>query len=237
MDIYNYKGYKIEIIQDEFYGSPNDLEDNECFLIYSHRSFTVEKEGFNVSNISNYLHAKKEVELNNDSNGDYQEEINSYPKLKEYYIFPVEAYIHSGINLSLFTDTMTCLFDSSVCGYILIKKYLIDYYPNLNSNQDRENKAVELAEGLIESWNDYLSGNVYGYIIKKPNLYYQISEENLMEILNGNNHINKDEFYSRSTGTTILEEINSCWGFYGDPDGYILEEAKSVVDTLNLKNE
>ena len=56
-DIY-YKGYKIKIRQDEDSESPNDWGDENLFLVYDHRQFTVKREGFNVESIYHWMYAK-----------------------------------------------------------------------------------------------------------------------------------------------------------------------------------
>ena len=94
MNLYNYKGYRIRIEPDENPESPDDWGNDDIFLIYHHRQFTIEREGFDVHEIDE----------------------------DKYYIFLVEAYIHSGISLRLFTGTKYCKFDSSVSGYVLVRK-------------------------------------------------------------------------------------------------------------------
>jgi hypothetical protein len=66
-------------------------------------------------------------------------------------------------------------------------------------------EARETAQSYIETWNDYLSSNVYGYVIE----------------------------------TKAGEEVESCWGFYGDYDAKdgVISEAKSVVDHLTQKGK
>ena len=127
-DIY-YKGYKIRIRQDEFAESPDDWGNKNLFLIYDHRDFTVKREGFEPIDIY-------------ESGLAYE---------KKYWIFLVEAYIHSGVRLSLFSGTKQCMWDSSVSGYILASK----------EEFELEETARNASEGLIETWNEYLSGDVW----------------------------------------------------------------------------
>ncbi len=55
-----------------------------------------------------------------------------------------------------------------------------------------EEQAKDAAEVLIETWNQYLSGDVYGY-----RLFYNPAD------------LNEDEIDD-------MDELDSCWGFYGD---------------------
>lgn len=90
--------------------------------------------------------------------GETNEEAKDY--IKKYHIFGLEAYIHSGVVLALsregnFVDRQ---WDVSQLGLVFVSK---------KETQSRK-KAHRLALGLIEGWNDYLSGNVYGFLIEDP---------------------------------------------------------------------
>jgi hypothetical protein len=75
---------------------------------------------------------------------------------KKYHIFLTKTYIHSGVVLALdesgreFPDER---WDVSRCGCVLVSK----------KETRSKKKAYKLASNLIDIWNDYLSGNVYGY--------------------------------------------------------------------------
>ena len=195
-DIY-YKGYKIRIREDENADSPDEWEDDNLFLVYNHRQFNITRRGFSPINIY--------------ENGAIYE--------KEYWIFLVEAYIHSGISLSLFVDKKQRNWDSSLSGYILASK-----------NEFKDLKiAYDAAEGLIETWNQYLSGEVYGYIIEKPTTYYRITEKNLKD-LNDAGNIEYETIIEFSDIEDEWEEVDSCWGFYGQDAA--IDEAEMVIDYL-----
>jgi hypothetical protein len=217
----DYKGYKIKIRQDEFYESPNDWGDDEVFLVYDHRQFYVERAGFAPQSIYHYLYAKDMVNSGNDIDGNYQEELESYYEYENFHIFPVEAYIHSGVSLSLFSGTKQCKWDSSVSGYILASK---EEFEDLET-------AANYAEGLIETWNQYLSGDVWGYIVEKADCYFEISKPDLEEITNKvHGYINLEEFYNKAEEDHIWTEIDSCWGFYGQDAA--INEAKLIIDDI-----
>lgn len=74
-----------------------------------------------------------------------------------YHVFGLEAYIHGGVRLALLNEGNFCdrSWDVSNVGAVLVAK---EEWPG-------PAEARKTALGLIEDWNDYLSGNVYGYAI------------------------------------------------------------------------
>ena len=214
----DYKGYKIKIAYDEDCESPDDWGDDERFLVLTHKQFDVQRKGFRPIDIYNHLNNKV---------GDEDFEKYNNPEYDNYYIFQVEAHIHSGIVLRLFNGRKQCQWDSSVTGFVLIKK-----------EDTTEEQAKEYAERLIETWNQYLSGEVYGYVVEEANVYYQISKQDLTEVINKpHGYINLEEFYVRAEEDHDWGYIDSCYGFYGDPEeSGCIDEAKRIIDNL-VKDE
>ncbi len=86
--------------------------------------------------------------------GSINEEAKEY--LKRYYIFGLEAYIHSGVRLALSNEGNFCdrQWDVSQLGLVFVSK----------EEWKTRAKAREAALGLISTWNEYLDGNVYGIV-------------------------------------------------------------------------
>jgi hypothetical protein len=91
----------------------------------------------------------------------------------DYWIFPLFAYIHSGIALSL--GAFGCRWDSGQIGYVLVKR---------SEHWSTEAAAMAAAGSVVAEWNQYLSGDVYGY-----------------RVLDADG-----------------DDVDSCWGFYGETD-------------------
>ena len=74
----------------------------------------------------------------------------------DYHVLPLYAYIHGGVALSLgngsypFNDQ----WDSGQVGWVLVKKRC--GFRNIR----------KAAQSLVEEWNTYLSGDVWGYEIE-----------------------------------------------------------------------
>lgn len=116
---------------------------------------------------------------------------------KTHHIFGLEAYIHSDVSLSLagegkFTDRD---FDVSQIGAVFVSK----------QEFGGKAEARKVAEGLVSTWNEYLSGDVYGYVVTKANA-------------------------CKTCGHDEPEQVGSCWGFYGSYEDGALAEARSFVD-------
>ncbi len=146
MDI-QYRGCNIAIIHDENAQAPDEWGNEDCFLVHYHRSCTIEN---------------KKILDEQDLAGIYRnEKTDKVKELKhDYWIFPVSAYIHSGVSLSL-EKSFPCDsdgWDTSHVGAIFIRKKAEKSW-RLSKN------AYGVAEGLLEEWNNYLSGEVYGFEI------------------------------------------------------------------------
>jgi len=211
-----YKNHTIKIIQDEICESPNEWGNTDLFLVHDHRDFTVKREGFEGQKLYNYyellsmINSPKTTKEDKES---FLEEINdNYSKFDNYFIFPVFAYIHSGIALSLGNNSypFSCSFDTSFAGFIVADKKQLDFdYNRKNNDKFKDLSDQEIAyifaEGLIEEWNDFLSGNVYGF---------QIFDNNDLD-----------------------NEIDACYGFYGNPEkSGIIGDCYSIIDNLIKKN-
>ena len=133
------EGFKLEIFQDEDSQSPDEWGNTDAFLVYDHRQFSVERKGYDPEEIFQSFQTK-----------------NTY---EGYHVFPLFAYIHSGVSLSLgrseypFNDR----WDTSYRGFVLVKKQ--------KGWSFRRDTARKVAEGIVSEWNMYLSGDVYGYQI------------------------------------------------------------------------
>lgn len=124
----------IEIYQESCPDSPDYFRDDPFFLIAGHRQFCVEKEGW-----------------------DYRDRNHDKEK---YFIAPIEAYIHSGVSLAFsyqgnFPDRQ---WDVSQVGYIVVDR--------IECGGDKpasDEVCKQIAESLLEEWNVYLDGRVFGY--------------------------------------------------------------------------
>lgn len=122
--------------------SPDSWADDGLFLVHYHRDFDV----------------RRDVVVTQDQLvGLLKAEADSLPG---YWIFWTKAYIHSGVHLALSSGGFDCDpggWDTSHCGAVLASK-----------KEFRKRATAEKAAlSLIEAWNQYLSGDVYGLVIEQ----------------------------------------------------------------------
>lgn len=140
-ETFDHAGYTIQLHQDSDAQAPEN--DDEVFIVTTrNRYFQVDQEGFDLDDIRDGKHNRK------------------------YHVFPVYAYIHGGVALSLgrggqFSDQ----WDSGQIGYVLCAKSSFKTKPR-KASFGVIPSAEQSARTYIESWNQYLSGDVYGYVIE-----------------------------------------------------------------------
>lgn len=170
--VIEYNGYSINIDTDDDCDSPDTWGNEDCFVVYDHRQFFVNRKGFDPREIFEQTQRTKRMFYDG------------------CHVFTLNAYIHSGVALSLAQDQypFTDRWDVSTTGYVIVKK---------EKGSFTRKQARRLAQGLVETWNEYLSGDVYGFTIESP------------------------------TG----EQLDSCWGYYGDSGiEQLTDECKYTID-------
>lgn len=133
---FEHHGVTVEIHQDEDAHSPQENGDEGLFLVSGHDQFYVMPPG-------------EKGRL------DWDEVKERYQKT--HWCFSIEAYIHSGVHLSMshqgnYPDRR---WDVSQVGAIFAAK-----------KEWRLSKSAEKsARSYLNAWNQYLSGDVWGYIV------------------------------------------------------------------------
>lgn len=149
-----YKGREIEIYYDHDYDYTDWINEDDTFIVYDHREFYVKKEGFNPNNI-----------------------FESYSKGKKIYdghwFFPLYAYIHSGVSLSLRRGTD--VWDTSFKGFVLVKREKGWSYTR--------KRAIKIAESTIDEWNHCLSGEIYRFSTENDSCGGFIGPEGLKDAI------------------------------------------------------
>ena len=162
------KGITVEIVQDTDPINPREDAIGCCLgtMVCWHRRYRLgEKHGYEMP-------SDFEAEWNNDN----------------AVILPLYLYDHSGITMR--TSPFSCPWDSGQVGVIYVShEKIIKEYGALN--EDTLKKATDCLVAEVEVYDQYLTGDVYGYVVKKV---------------------------TQCKGCKDMEAeiVDSCFGFYGD---------------------
>jgi len=99
-------------------------------------------------------------------------------------ILPLYLYDHSGITMS--TSPFHCPWDSGQVGFIFVSK------DKVKEEGMDETKVEQYLKGEVETYDQYLTGDVWGYKV------YEVT--------------------TCSLGHEHEKLVDSCWGFYGEEE-------------------
>lgn len=167
-----YKGYTIQVYQDEDPENPRTAWDNFGHMICLHSRYSLgDKHDMTIYEVEKLQWSKDIVSL---------------------YLY---LYDHSGLTMR--TYPFHCPWDSGKVGLVYVTKEEIrkEYSCKLVTKKIRE-KAIALLKSEVEIYDQYLTGNVWGYRIFGPQ----------------------------------GEERDSCWGFFGNYNEYMVPDCKQLID-------
>lgn len=149
-EVTKYKGYDIKVVADDCNDSPRDW-DNLGTMLCFHKKY----------NLGDKTDLKSE-----DFNG--WDEIETYLKndLKAVIILPLYLYDHSGITIA--TSPFSCPWDSGRVGLIYVtKEAIMKNFMVKKWSKKLIDRSVKILEAEVKTYDQYLTGDVWGYIIKK----------------------------------------------------------------------
>lgn len=113
------------------------------------------------------------------------EELTAYIKKNKAIALPLYLYDHGGITMK--TSPFSCPWDSGQVGYIFVLP------EKIKAGKITKKQALAYMEGEVKIYDQYLTGDVYGFTITKQNT-------------------------CKTCKHAEDEHVDSCWGFYGsDP--------------------
>ena len=156
--IIEHRGLRLEIIRDDDASNPEDMTDSPVYLVHFHRQFE---------------RCPKEVPFSN-ING-FREFIREGAS-EEWAVFLVTAEIHGGVSLSVYSDVRSfdpderrsLGWDTSLVGAVLIQKDPKYWGDDITDDGFGEHTWEAVAEAHVAEWNQYLSGDVWGYRVIDP---------------------------------------------------------------------
>lgn len=146
----NHRNLTIRIHSDEDVQSPEEWGNDDLYLLAWHRDFHVTRPGYK----------RPDDVLKGDDAGEDEDPRDIRDAITaDYHVFDLTAYIHSGVALYLGSPNLAHDpggWDTSRVGIVLVSRV---EWPD-------EDGARKAALSLVEEWNTYLSGDVYGYVIE-----------------------------------------------------------------------
>jgi hypothetical protein len=165
-----YKGFTIRIIQDQAAESPRE-DSNLGTLVGWHRRYNIGDEQPRETPEDYMLQMVRDID---EGLAERLEDESDSEKLatrvgrfleRQYIILPVYMYEHSGVMLK--TSAFSCPWDSGQVGFIYVSLASVrkEYSWKVVTKARRQQSETYLS-GEVEVYSDYLSGNVYGYVIE-----------------------------------------------------------------------
>lgn len=148
----DYRGYRIKVTADSYVSSPREDDNLFVFAFYGKvMGDATEK-------------PRKE---------DYNSIEELTAAIEKHFdacmVVPIYCYDHSGISIS--TAPFGCRWDSGVCGFAILtketcKSELIDAHGKQRFTPKLRALAERILEGEVETYNNYINGEVYDYTIE-----------------------------------------------------------------------
>ena len=207
--------YTLEVIQDEYPNDPRNWS-NVCTMVCWHRHYKL-GDDHNFESPDEFMqHLYLDVigkhwcdEHESDDWHDIYEELQ---KTDLVLIKQINLYDHSGITVSTSSRyPYNDRWDSYCIGFIYVTKKTIFKECGGITEENWKDRADEYLEGEMQTYNQYLIGDVYEYALTKK-VIYQEKCPHCGEVIR--------EYEDK-------EEVDSCCGFYGD----CLEE-NGILDNI-----
>jgi hypothetical protein len=143
---------------------------------------------------------------------------------------PVYVYSHSGATMR--TTPFSCPRDSGQSGFVYMTKQTARGWGKSKTRLTKATKAkaLEACRSLVKSYDQYLTGDVWGYVIDKAVEDPLRPGEQMLDE-------NDDPVYDENDDPVYDEGEDSCWGFLGHDwktngmdleywldKGYVIEE-------------
>jgi hypothetical protein len=183
-----YKGYRIQVIQDLDASDPRKEYDHFGTMVCWHTRYDLGDE-----------HEFADPQA-------FQEWLKDNPAV----VLPLNLYDHSGITMSTSSGyPYNDRWDAGQVGwiYVTLEKVRKEYGKRAVTKRIRED-ATKALEKEVKTYDQYLRGDVYGYVIKKV-----VDED--------------DPDQDKDVDT---DHLDSCWGYFGLE--YCLSEARKAVKDI-----
>lgn len=167
--------YRVRVIRDSDPQNPRTSWDNLGTMVCFHGNYDLgdKKHGYSSKDFTSWDELESQIIKDNDV----------------CVILPLYLYDHSGITMN--TTGFSCRWDSGQVGFIFIsKKKVRKEFSIKRITEEWREKIEKYLVGEVETYDEYLTGQVYGFKVVK--------------------------IETCDLGCEHEEDIDSCWGYYGD---------------------
>ena len=176
--------YLIEIFPDNNPDNPREWDNLGTMICFHTRYHLGDKHGYDHKDYSGWEELEKTIVEDNNVG----------------VILPLYLYDHSGLSIS--TTPFSCVWDSGKIGFICVSKIkILEEFGGKIITKKLKEKVEGILKGEVETYNQYLQGDIYGYKISKVTTCDQ-----------GHEH---------------KRVLDSVLGFYGQDE--CMEEAERIV--------
>lgn len=176
---------RVRIVHDPDAESPRE-HDNLGTMVCWHRRYNLGDEQPKCSPSEFYIGMMQEIHPN--APDDIPAEHLAACIEKHYVVLPLYLYDHSGITMSC--SPFGCPWDSGQIGFIYVSMETARREFTGTDEEIREH-AERCLRSEVDVYDDYLTGQTYGFIIEQADEDADLDDED------------------------SWETIDSCWGFYG----------------------
>jgi hypothetical protein len=211
-------GYRLKIIADDDASNPRTEWDNGSVMVCEHRSYNLGDYKDGRDKALEAIGASRDYRPSWDEKYDFSNPGDVWAAIKacsDIVAFPLYLFDHSGITIRMSSggNPFHCPWDSGMVGFIFMTKAMILENWMLPATSRltpalRE-KARDLMKAETETYDMYLTGDVYGYVVERLEAPDPDDEDaDLDDDRDG-------------------EEVDSCWGMFGLD--YAIEEGRGVL--------
>jgi len=153
IETFDHNNKTIEIYQDIDPQNPRDknIQDNLDIMVCFHNRYNLgdEDHGYTSDHYNSWDEVKAQIIKDHDP----------------VVILPLYLYDHSGITIS--TTPFHCPWDSGRVGFVFIsRKAALENWSKKRVSPKMKKMCTEMIEGSVKKYDQYLTGDVYGFVIK-----------------------------------------------------------------------
>lgn len=199
---------------DEVCDSPRDWSPF-CHMICEHRHYNFGDKHDGAESVLHQLCEKYDI----DWEGDWENDVDemSFPEmlkaLSEHIVIrPISIYDHSGVTIFWGTSyPFDCGgWDTSNIGFGYCEESDVERAGrNIEKYPDWRDQACAIMDGEMETYDQYVRGEVYGYKLEER----RAPSQELMESPEWEEFL--ADYWEEQFG---WEETDSCWGYYDEPE-------------------